>query len=138
MGKITGSRFYFHRERFITTGDLKSFDLMMRHYEAGGFVDISAQPGRRRRSESCIHPLAPAVGVLSEFSETTTVPWRWEGCKLTCEVHLCDICVSFFVRHTVLQDCSYASWLGHTIDEALDAPVKSPRNQEFFLVISRP
>jgi hypothetical protein len=118
--RITGTRYFFHRERYIQTGDLKAFDLMMKHYTAGGFVDFADQPGRRRSltPESCIHPLAPAVGIVAEFPEVADA-WRWEGCSGACEVHLCDICMCFFVRHTVIQACVFARFLGRTTSHPL-------------------
>lgn len=50
--KVDGTRYYHYREHFVRTGSLRSFGLMMRHYEASGLADLTPVPqaeGKRRR-----------------------------------------------------------------------------------------
>ena len=51
MSKIDGSRYFYWKDRYLRTGSLKAFDLMMRHYDAGDFARLAPAPGRRRRAE---------------------------------------------------------------------------------------
>ncbi len=44
---ITGSKYYYWRERFIRTGSLRAFDLMTKHYQAGDFATLNMPVGRR-------------------------------------------------------------------------------------------
>lgn len=37
---VDGTKYYHYREHFVRTGSLRSFDLMMRHYEVAGMMDL--------------------------------------------------------------------------------------------------
>lgn len=49
---VDGTKYYHYRQHYIRTGSMRSFDLMTRHYEAAGLMDLPPLPestGRRRK-----------------------------------------------------------------------------------------
>jgi hypothetical protein len=106
VARITGTKYFSHRQRFIQTGDLKAFELMMKHYQARVDLElpIGRTPGERWAQEECIHPLAQPVGTVLEFDMTEPIILL-PDCTGECIVYICDRCTSFFARHSVLTNC---------------------------------
>jgi hypothetical protein len=106
--KITGTKYFSHRARFIQTGDLKAFDLMMKHYQARIEQDLPVgnfSHDLQWSDMECIHPLARPVGSINEFEAESEPVLRLPDCPGECIVHICERCVCFFARHSILTGC---------------------------------
>jgi hypothetical protein len=117
-----GSKYFHYQQYFIRTGSLRALDLMMRHYQAGDFAVPIELPRVRPLPWECRHPLAKALGTTDEFAEDhSKMSPIFEPCVSEgCIVYLCDICVSFFVRHSILNDCEIAHRrMGRSVDVPL-------------------
>ena len=72
--KIDGSRYHYWKQRYISTGNLKAFDLMTRHYAADPdncrSVEVSFPVGRRHRT----YPEPVIFTPLSNGPNTYQVP----------------------------------------------------------------
>lgn len=47
--KVDGSKYFYWKAKYLATGSLRAFNLMMRHYEAGEFYNLPNPPAGKRR-----------------------------------------------------------------------------------------